>query len=364
MYHKILILLASCAVLTGCSSDNAVVDKNRDGMLNLSVLEAPISNRTEYKVEYRDLYTEVEVSAVKTSMFSDELLCPTSVGDLSLSKLLVEDGALVKEGDSLFEINRTYDKIKRKEKEIEYQRAVEDYTAGCAKYDLAIADIRQDATIDPAVLKLKVSEKEAEYAGYKSSTERKLSKMKAAIDEYDDIDQNPILTVTANADGKFVSALHNQNVTAGKPLATILDTEAVFYIVESNYESFSSGDIVELKSEDGTKLEGKIVSVDSEFFYTKAGGAVIQILSVNGDENYGYEQLPENVTLKTKPINWKSVLTVDTKAVLKDSVGAEYVNLLMENGETERVYVTKYMDVLDYSLIIRGLKEGDICILE
>ncbi len=263
----------------------------------------------------------------------------------TLWKASFREGAIVKKGDLLFEIEDTIYKLKLQAAEAGLKQIE-------AEYDYAVKEFNRNQQL---IEKNIISDAEfAVYAKNRASLEAKIAEMKATIKLCEnDLSYTKIYSPITGRIGELVVSVGNEIGPSTGKLATIVQFDPIkirFSMSEADfYQNYKDGKLVNhtmvVRDASGKKLAGDI---KIDFFDNQVDSAtdtvMIQMLCPNADNAIvpgGFVKIDFTQKFDTPQ------LAIPTTAV-------------MNEGKDHYVYVVGYDNIIEKRMIVTGDQVGDL----
>jgi multidrug efflux pump subunit AcrA (membrane-fusion protein) len=369
--YALPVLLA--LALAGCASGNASDEGSADDdMLYLEALGENDGNSTAQNqgnqlqttvVKRENLTTWYTLDASRLYPFGTEITYENTDAVITFEECLVQEGEMVKAGQELVRLSQSVDEIDALETAMTYDRMREAFDVRCADYERRLA-LLEEGSYAYELLKY-------EYDQDQEETQKTLEELSEQLEAYEQIRQNPEITLTAPYDGyvdSVIDKVQGEEVTSGESLMTLQDISVWYFTLEDSSAAIPIGRTVTLKEElDDQELEiqGVVVCGDMALEEgARKGYALVKPETVLLDGTDVTEQLdpsilPLSMSVELCQMELSDVLTVSQDYVYQDD-SQSYVYLL-ENDEQVKTYVVCLVNrVNGKSWILSGVEEGDV----
>jgi multidrug efflux pump subunit AcrA (membrane-fusion protein) len=369
--YALPVLLA--LALAGCASESPSDEERADDeMLYLEALEENGGNSTAQNqgnqlqttvVKRENLTTWYTLDASRLYPFGMEIAYENTDAVITFEECLVQEGEMVKEGQELVRLSQSVDEIDALETAMAYERMSAALDVRCEDYERRLA-LLEEGSYEYELLKY-------EYDQEQEETKKTLEELSGQLEAYEQIRQNPEITLTAPYDGyadSIMDKMQGEAVTSGEGLMTLQNISVWYYTLEDSSAAIPIGRTVTLKEElDGQELEiqGVVVCGDMALDEgARKGYALVKPETVlldgaNVTEQLDPSILPLSMSVELCQMELTDVLTVSQDYVYQDD-SQSYVYLL-ENDEQVKTYVVCLVNrVNGKSWILSGVEEGDV----
>lgn len=362
---KIKIMLLFCFVLSlnGCSKEKPILDTS-----NLYT-ETAIPEKTALKTDKVIVGDYIKETFCKATYHlpKKEIVTTTMENGATaiLTEFLIESGKTVKKGEPIATITVEYDKITLESKELQFNRAKENYYISLeAKHqELITAENKYNAMtngIDKDIYALQIKKLKMGYENYKKTTSDQLKEQEEEIQKLKEcIKQTQII---APIDGLIqLGKLSDRTLNNNTVVATIYSMDA--FLLKAFDDSGTLRYGMDVTIQVGTvggkqTYKGKVISSHNVLNNgLSANEAYVKIL-----DNLTEIPFSNNITVHYQSINVKNVLLVHPAAVYIDQLKV-YASVL-EKDIPKKQYITTIGKNEDYYWVVEGLKEGQTVILK